>query len=134
MRILPPPMYQNILFFIIRSSIRVYCSKSSTLFSNSLIIASFSFIRLFSSALSRWRSVTIACFRHYDLMIFFALQHRFEELYEVFVGIKRHFRRHTSGLPFRHCKALMSVANTLYPGELCAQTMRIPPPPMYPTY
>ena len=70
MRILPPSLCQNILFFIIRSSIRVYCSKSSTLFSNSLIIASFSFSRLFSSALSRWRSVTIACFRHYDLMIF----------------------------------------------------------------
>ena len=58
--------------FMIRSSILVYCSRSSTRFSNSLIFTSFSFRRLFSSALSRCRSVTIACFRHLIILSLFS--------------------------------------------------------------
>ena len=58
--------------FMIRPSILVYCSRSSIRFSTSVIFTSFSFRRLFSSALSHWRSVTIACFRHLIILSLFS--------------------------------------------------------------
>ena len=97
--------------FMIRPTILVYCSRSSIRFSNSVIFTSFSVRRLFSSALSRWRSVTIACFRHFDYSL--ALQRSFEQLCKVFIVFKHHFRRRTSGFPLGHCYALTHFKHTV---------------------